>query len=680
MKKSTSADEIFKRNETESKKLETLVNSLGNMNENIKKRIISHISKTPNVKSSSNSVKSSSTFESLLKKYDFNQNSKIFLKTPKTNSLLKKSISKPDFIEAKNEPNFVSSIPLNKNYKTFLTNRPSNTNLKEYKKQQILTGSLLSKNLTQIPSINNSNFKNNNKDIINIDDSLNDNLTLTLNNNDINNGILNKDSSNNFISPSKQFTTPVNSKKNLNSQLNQNISSNNAKPLDKGKYSYLHFLNDEPSLNKKYSETLSVKSAKSSKYEDFLKSPVNTPSKLINGKDASPLLSSSYNYKLPITAYSANSFFEKSKGSSLTVNNEKKPSDSPILFDFIKELENEEPLISDVNHLNNLNDDNSSLKLEINSPLQQNNAYSPIINTNDIKKSNSIDSNSRKRPANQTSESDEKNEDDQSLIILSDISNQNSSEKISSNKKTKIKSPGSSNSVISSRPSTSKINNNNTIYSENEIENIKRKLKEQYEKQLEDAKKDCMEWEQKCIESNNKHKEIESVLEEYEVTITRMIQDSQKEKERQESRINELLEERSYLQESSEIMETSFKELRLKFEEFKTQNEIFSKNEELMKQTITSLQNDVLCASQRYEQIKAHAEEKLEMANIEIAKVRNNFEKELSAMKAKLLRKELDSQSLNQKIKALQEQINIKTKENEELATICDALVSKLEN
>jgi len=56
-----------------------------------------------------------------------------------------------------------------------------------------------------------------------------------------------------------------------------------------------------------------------------------------------------------------------------------------------------------------------------------------------------------------------------------------------------------------------------------------------------------------------------------------LIEDSQKEKERQELKINELLEERSYLQETTEIMETSFKELRLKFEEFKTQNEIFSK-------------------------------------------------------------------------------------------------------
>jgi len=32
-----------------------------------------------------------------------------------------------------------------------------------------------------------------------------------------------------------------------------------------------------------------------------------------------------------------------------------------------------------------------------------------------------------------------------------------------------------------------------------------------------------------------------------------------------------------------------------------------------MKQTIITLQNDVLRASQRYEQIKSHAEEKLEL-------------------------------------------------------------------
>jgi hypothetical protein len=334
-------------------------------------------------------------------------------------------------------------------------------------------------------------------------------------------------------------------------------------------------------------------------------------------------------------------------------------------------------------------------KSEMNQPINNRlSVLSPTLSLDESSKSNLQDSNKRKRSANNIIQTvncnDLKNEADQSLIILSDSSSDAKQESKHTNsdnnieisiKKSKIKSfqnANNNNLVLNSQSSTSKTNP--TIYTESQIEEIKRKLKHKYEKQLENVKKNCMEWEQKCIESNNKHKEIENVLDEYEITITRMIKDSQKEKERQELKINKLLEERNYLHESSEVMETSFKELRLKFEEFKTQNEIFSKNEELMKQTIASLQNDVLCASQRYEQIKSHAEEKLEMANVEIAKVRNDFDKELSAMKAKLLRKELDSQSLNQKIKALQEQINIKTKENEELATICDALVSKLEN
>jgi hypothetical protein len=497
----------------------------------------------------------------------------------------------------------------------------------------------------------------------------------------------------------------------------------------------MQFLNDENVMNKKDSNALSIKSSRSLNYKEFLKSPIYTPS-ILATKQESPFLSN----KLPTTAFSSNSFIEKSKYSPTILSENKKPISSPL---FIKSLnEDEENLIGNSNNINInshtinnngvikeeeeedndnkkyeqsiISDDNASLKLGFYSPILMKNSthkyknnhqrskseisqpinnhlsvVSPTRSLNEINKFSLSDNNSRKRPANNIDQiinfNDIKSEADQSLILSdsfsqrkTEIKHLNPDNNIVSNKKSKIKSPQDKNVDLNSQPSTSKTYP--TIYSESQIEEIKRNLINKYEKELENARKDCMEWEQRCIESNNKHKEIENVLDEYEITLSRMIKDSQKEKEHQELRINELLEERNYLQKTSEIMETSFKELRLKFEEFKTQNDIFSKNEELMKQTIITLQNDVLRASQRYEQIKSHAEEKLELANIEIAKVRKDFDKELSAMKAKLLRKELDTQSLNQKIKALQEQINIKTKENEELATICDALVSKLEN
>ncbi|ORX45961.1 TACC-domain-containing protein [Piromyces finnis] len=757
-------EDMFKRNDVNSKRIETLMNSLGNMNENVKKRIISHISNNTSTTNNdySTSIRQSSTYESLLKKYhNVNQISSNNLKEQNSQSTLKNNKTDDDIIEIKEEANFHSNIPLNKSYKT-LTKKHSDSNIDNsfsslnkarykkyngYMKHQSLPASLITRRTSIVQdNIDDSSPQNN----INIANDL-DNENLTLNDSNLNSNTNDIKFSktikeeNNIDHNNLLFKTPSNNYKYRNLLLsvqnkNDILKHNFTKSLDRGKTSYMQFLNDETILNKKDSDTQSI----SLKYENFLKSPINTPSKISemltsNQDTSSSTLLSIQNYKLPTTAYSANSFFEKSKKSYTKINDKiNNLNQSPLLpkslherdellalhtdsskskyemdYEIINENENllKENLIKgkmveeNLNTQNNIEDStinnkDISLKLGFYSPLLNNennhqrnlsetsqstssrlNVNSPTSENEENNISVQLESYSRKRP----SDTNEKNEIDQSLIILSDSSSQNKSEKKIhysnnneiSNKKSKIKSSG--NSILDSQSSISKPNNSN-VYTESQIDEIKRILTEKYEKQLKDAKKDCMEWEQKCIESKNKHREIESVLEEYEITITRMIKDSQKEKERQELRINELLEERSYLQESSEIMETSFKELRLKFEEFKTQNEIFSKNEDLMKQTITSLQNDVLLASQRYEQIKTHAEEKLEMANIEIAKVRNNFDKELSAMKAKLLRKELDSQSLNQKIKALQEQISIKTKENEELAIICDSLVSKLEN
>jgi len=56
-------NDIIKKNDVNSKRIETLMNSLGNMNESVKKRIISHISNSPNIVSTNSiSGKHSSTY------------------------------------------------------------------------------------------------------------------------------------------------------------------------------------------------------------------------------------------------------------------------------------------------------------------------------------------------------------------------------------------------------------------------------------------------------------------------------------------------------------------------------------------------------------------------------------------------------------------------------------------
>ena len=75
----------------------------------------------------------------------------------------------------------------------------------------------------------------------------------------------------------------------------------------------------------------------------------------------------------------------------------------------------------------------------------------------------------------------------------------------------------------------------------------------------------------------------------------------------------------------------------------------------------------------RYETLKSHAEGKLDEANIEIARVRAGYEKEINGVKLKLSRAEIQIGSLERALKG-------KEMENEELTKICDGLVQQMES
>ncbi len=74
----------------------------------------------------------------------------------------------------------------------------------------------------------------------------------------------------------------------------------------------------------------------------------------------------------------------------------------------------------------------------------------------------------------------------------------------------------------------------------------------------------------------------------------------------------------------------------------------------------------------RYDTLKAHAESKLDSANVEIARVRATFEKESAAQKTKISRFELQIASLERNLAGKEE-------ENRELTKICDGLVQQME-
>uniref|UniRef100_A0A3Q1AQU5 Transforming acidic coiled-coil-containing protein C-terminal domain-containing protein n=2 Tax=Amphiprion TaxID=80969 RepID=A0A3Q1AQU5_AMPOC len=95
-------------------------------------------------------------------------------------------------------------------------------------------------------------------------------------------------------------------------------------------------------------------------------------------------------------------------------------------------------------------------------------------------------------------------------------------------------------------------------------------------------------------------------------------------------------------------------------------------NEETLKACAQDYLARIKKEEQRYQTLKAHAEEKIGHANGEIAEVRSKYKAEVSALQAQLRREQL-------KVQSLEKSLDQKEKEAEELTKLCDELISKVQ-
>ncbi|TPX43419.1 hypothetical protein SeMB42_g04732 [Synchytrium endobioticum] len=209
-----------------------------------------------------------------------------------------------------------------------------------------------------------------------------------------------------------------------------------------------------------------------------------------------------------------------------------------------------------------------------------------------------------------------------------------------------------------------------TRYSERDVERIKADLREQLGKESE---RETRELRSQCEASNDKYRKIQSTLAEWEQAMQDMIADSQKEKEishrtieKQRQMIDQLKEENTKLAKERDRAILQAKQANVLFESSQKDNED-------LKESIELIQRDVDIARQRYDVLKAHAEEKLESANVEIAKVRATYEKEISGYKIRISKAELQASSLEKVVAQ-------RTNENIELTKICDQLLAHVQD
>uniref|UniRef100_A0A8C7CRW7 Transforming acidic coiled-coil-containing protein C-terminal domain-containing protein n=1 Tax=Oncorhynchus kisutch TaxID=8019 RepID=A0A8C7CRW7_ONCKI len=98
----------------------------------------------------------------------------------------------------------------------------------------------------------------------------------------------------------------------------------------------------------------------------------------------------------------------------------------------------------------------------------------------------------------------------------------------------------------------------------------------------------------------------------------------------------------------------------------------YIKNEEMLKKCAQDYLARIKEEEQRYQTLKAHAEQKISLANGEIAEVRSKLKSEVAALQAQLRREQLKAQSL-------EKSLDQKVKETEELTNLCDELIAKVQ-
>ncbi|XP_057627934.1 transforming acidic coiled-coil-containing protein 3 isoform X2 [Chionomys nivalis] len=181
-----------------------------------------------------------------------------------------------------------------------------------------------------------------------------------------------------------------------------------------------------------------------------------------------------------------------------------------------------------------------------------------------------------------------------------------------------------------------------------------------------------LELRSKYEDLNRKYLEMGKIMDGFEKIVYKSMEEAEKQKELAEDKIKKVQKERDQLIADLSSMEKSFSDLFKRFEKQKEVIEGYQKNEDSLKKCVEEYIAKIEKEGQRYQALKAHAEEKLNLANEEIAQVRSKAQAEALAFQASIRKAQMQ-------IHSLEKTVEQKAKENDELTRICDDLISKME-
>ncbi|XP_037603039.1 transforming acidic coiled-coil-containing protein 3 [Sebastes umbrosus] len=187
-----------------------------------------------------------------------------------------------------------------------------------------------------------------------------------------------------------------------------------------------------------------------------------------------------------------------------------------------------------------------------------------------------------------------------------------------------------------------------------------------------EAKEKEEQWSAKYRKMLDDGQEMRKIIAEFELMIAKMMADQETEREVAQAKLNEALLEKEQVASDLNTMERSFSDLFKRLEKYKDVVEGYKKNEGTLKACAQDYLARIKKEEQRYQTLKAHAEEKICQANEGIAEVRSKNKSEVSALQVQLRREQM-------KVQSLEKSLDQKVKEAEELTKLCDELISNVQ-
>merc|ERR1719431_2550766 len=144
--------------------------------------------------------------------------------------------------------------------------------------------------------------------------------------------------------------------------------------------------------------------------------------------------------------------------------------------------------------------------------------------------------------------------------------------------------------------------------------------------------------------------QMKQVLKEYEKTISELIADKETEKSKLEADVARMVAEKEQAVEDLQNVEAAFADVHRKYERTKQVVEGFKKNEEQLKSYVEEYKGKLSKQDQKYQLLKAHAEDKLEEANKEIDNISRSQDAEIAKLTPMLQKTEMKAKSLERTV------------------------------